>query len=119
MHRLIRAALLLVLLIVAVHGSRNHLARSHLRNIRDLQRNEAIAKRQEFNCTSLDHYPESCAAALDNIDLNSGSENLENALDDFCTPECVQPYVDYYNCLGYPEQVTNYNNLICGKNGNR
>ena len=118
LQRLIGAALLLVLF-VAVHGSRNPLAKSHVRNIRDVHRDKILAKRQQSNCTFLDNYPDSCTTALDDLDSDSSSEDLANALDEFCIPECVQPQVDQSNCLGDPLSATYYNNLVCGQSGNQ
>ena len=115
MHRLIVAPALLFLLFGAVQGSHDHLARSHFKNSPHLHRDERVAKRQTNNCTSLD-IPESCLEILRTI--NDRNENLASALDEFCIPECVQPYVDYYTCKGYPDQVAYYNNLLCGQNGN-
>ena len=118
MHRLIVEALLFVLF-VAVHGSNNPLAKSHVRNIRDLHPDGTIAKRQLSNCTFPDNYPESCETALDNALFDSSSEDIANALDEFCIPECVQPYVDFSKCLGLPQTATLFNNLLCGMNGNQ
>ena len=117
MRGLIGAALLFVLL-GAVHGSHDRLARSHVRDIRDLHRNKIIAERQQSNCT----FPpdvDSCTSAIENLDTHPSSEDLANAFDEFCTPECIQPYGDYANCLGNPQLATVYNNLNCGKNGNQ
>ena len=117
MRGLIGAALLFVLL-GAVHGSHDPLARSHVRDICDVHRNKIIAKRQQSDCT----FPadvDSCTAALKNLDTHPSSEDLANALDEFCTPECIQPYEDYANCIGDPQFATLYNNLTCGKNGNQ
>ena len=116
MHKLIEGAALLFVLFGAVHALHNPLAISHFRNIHDLHRDKIIAKRQQINCT-LDNYPDHCAAAVAAID--SGSGNVQNALSDFCTHECVQPYVDYSNCVGFLQAKTYYNNLVCGKNGNQ
>ena len=118
MHRLTGAALLFVLF-GAVHGSQNRLASSHVRNIRDLHRDEIIAKRQQSNCTALNNYPESCITALNNAREASSGDSIANALDQFCIPDCIQPYVDYYNCVENPEEAILYNNIICGKNGNQ
>ena len=119
MQRLIGAVLLFVLF-VAVHGSDNPFAISHFRNIRDLHPDETIAKRQLSNCsTFLENYPESCETALDDIDSDSSSEDIANALDEFCIPECIQPYVDYANCLELPQVAISFNNLLCGMNGNQ
>ena len=121
MHRLTGAALLFVLF-GAVHGSQNHLAKSHFKNIRDFHRDKIVAKRQS-SCTSfLDTYPESCTVEVESIDdllMLYTPENLPALLDEYCRPECVQPLVDYSNCLGLSGLAAFYNNLICGKNGNQ
>ena len=121
MRGLIGVALLFVLF-GAVHGSRNHFAKGQARGIRGLHRDETIAKRQPSNCTFPDDYPEKCETAIRNAVEALGSEdvnldNLRNDLDTFCTTECVQPFVDYGNCLKEPSQVAKYNNLFCGKDG--
>ena len=121
MRRVIEAALLLVLF-GAVHGSPNQLARNHFKNIRDFHRDKVIAKRQSSCTPLLDDYPESCTIEVESIDdifALYSPENLPTLLNEYCTPECVQPLVDYYNCLGLSELATFYNNLVCGKNGNQ
>lgn len=37
-------------------------------------------------------------------------------LDDFCMPECVQPVVDYYTCLGENDLANVLDGFLCGKN---
>ena len=52
------------------------------------------------NCTSLIDYPENCTTAEKNI--STGQGNIENLLNDFCTPKCVKPFVDYTRIASVP-----------------
>ena len=97
-------AALLFVLFGAVHGLHNHLAKSRFRSIPDSHRDKIMAKRQS-NCTSLlDDYPESCITDVELIDFENfySPENIATILNDFCTPDCIGPYVDFVNCFRIP-----------------
>ena len=124
MHRLTAAALLFVLF-GAVHGLRNHLARSHARDVRDFPRDKMTAERQASNCSFPNDYPETCVAAEARLSSVLGTspeqvnlDDLRNVIDDFCTTECVEPYVELYTCLAETNLLVYYNNLLCGMTGN-
>lgn len=44
---------------------------------------------------------------------------VDAKLDAFCLPQCVQPYVDYYTCLGETDYANVFDGFLCGKYNNQ
>ena len=56
--------------------------------------------------------------ALANINGTDFS-GVELDVDEFCMPQCVQPFVDYYTCLGETDYANVLDGFLCGKYNNQ
>ena len=119
------AALLTVTILFGVANSSRPLANVVDKLIPHLQ--TGAKETRQDTCTLPTTYPQSCTDAANDVanllmsaDTNPENINLDDlnsALGEFCTTECIGPQVEFYRCLGEQDFANLFNSAYCGQNG--
>ena len=57
--------------------------------------------------------------ALPNIRDPNVLMDIDSELDNFCMPQCIQPFVEYYTCLGEIDYANIFDGFFCGRYNNQ
>ena len=77
---------------------------------------------KQSDCGLLSDYPAHCVALDSNLsDIISPIQNLESAnadtlnsyFDQWCTPQCTEPVLEFYDCRGLSDWIDFLNNAYC------
>ena len=121
-------AVVLFLALVGVACSSDPLTSMRNKLVSHFQLRETLKTKQTADCSVPLDYPEECVTASTNFfNLISNDPSLENinlddlnaALNELCTSECIGPEVDYYECIGDQDLADLLNTGYCGQSSGR